>query len=188
MMRSGDTPVPIPNTTVKTWAVDGTWWEAAWESRWSPESNMPMWLNWQSSWLVISRLSVRVRSSAFFLFLETGISDCRKITTQKVRFIFSFPKERKNHFIIFHSFPRDIASNVRSEIHKRKMIPLYGWIPERPKGADCKSVAIASKVRILLRPLIRQAEMLVFFCYITTRLQIDWSCISKYTSDWKLIP
>ena len=45
------------------------------------------------------------------------------------------------------------------------MIPLYGWIPEWPKGADCKSVAIASKVRILLRPLIRQAEMLVFFCY-----------------------
>ena len=25
---------------------------------------MPMWLNWQSSWFVISRLSVRVRSSA----------------------------------------------------------------------------------------------------------------------------
>ena len=66
MMRSGDTPVPIPNTTVKIWAVDGTGWEAAWESRWSPESNMPMWLNWQSSWLVISRLSVRVRSSALY--------------------------------------------------------------------------------------------------------------------------
>ena len=28
-------------------------------------SYMPMWLNWQSSWFVISRLSVRVRSSAF---------------------------------------------------------------------------------------------------------------------------
>ena len=34
----GDTPVPIPNTTVKTQAVDGTWWAAAWESRWSPKS------------------------------------------------------------------------------------------------------------------------------------------------------
>ena len=45
--------------------------------------NMPMWLNWQSSWLVISRLSVRVRSSA------------------------------------------------------------YGWVPEWPKGADCKSVSDA---------------------------------------------
>ena len=28
------------------------------------ENDMPMWLNWQSSWFVISRLSVRVRSSA----------------------------------------------------------------------------------------------------------------------------
>ena len=26
----------------------------------------PMWLNWQSSWFVISRLSVRVRSSALY--------------------------------------------------------------------------------------------------------------------------
>ena len=34
-------------------------------------SRMPMWLNWQSSWFVISRLSVRVRSSAFLnLFWE----------------------------------------------------------------------------------------------------------------------
>ena len=38
MMRLGDTHVPIPNTTVKTQAVDGTWWAAAWESRWSPKS------------------------------------------------------------------------------------------------------------------------------------------------------
>ena len=28
----------------------------------------------------------------------------------------------------------------------------YGWVPEWPKGADCKSVAIASKVRILPHP------------------------------------
>ena len=48
---------------------------------------MPMWLNWQSSWFVISRLSVRVRSSAYSL---------------------------KNE---------------------------YGWIPEWPKGTDCKSAA-----------------------------------------------
>ena len=31
--------------------------------------NMPMWLNWQSSWFVISRLSVRVRSSALYNFI-----------------------------------------------------------------------------------------------------------------------
>ena len=36
-MRLGDTPVPIPNTTVKTQAADGTLLETAWESRWLPE-------------------------------------------------------------------------------------------------------------------------------------------------------
>ena len=36
-MRSGDTPVPIPNTTVKIWAADGTMLETAWESRWMPD-------------------------------------------------------------------------------------------------------------------------------------------------------
>ena len=32
----GDTPVPIPNTTVKTQSADGTMLETAWESRWPP--------------------------------------------------------------------------------------------------------------------------------------------------------
>ena len=31
------TPVPIPNTEVKLCSADDTWWEAAWESRSSPE-------------------------------------------------------------------------------------------------------------------------------------------------------
>ena len=35
-MRIGETPVPIPNTTVKTYAADGTMLETAWESRWMP--------------------------------------------------------------------------------------------------------------------------------------------------------
>ena len=35
----GDTPVPIPNTMVKTWAADGTMLETAWESRWLPDYN-----------------------------------------------------------------------------------------------------------------------------------------------------
>ena len=30
----GETPVPIPNTTVKTQAADGTALETMWESRW----------------------------------------------------------------------------------------------------------------------------------------------------------
>ena len=36
-MRLGDTPVPIPNTMVKTQEADGTMLETAWESRWLPD-------------------------------------------------------------------------------------------------------------------------------------------------------
>ena len=38
VMRLGDTPVPIPNTMVKTQAADDTMLETAWESRWLPDS------------------------------------------------------------------------------------------------------------------------------------------------------
>ena len=34
----GETPVPIPNTKVKTQAADGTALETVWESRWPPDS------------------------------------------------------------------------------------------------------------------------------------------------------
>ena len=33
-MRSGETPVLIPNTKVKAWTADGTAPETVWESRW----------------------------------------------------------------------------------------------------------------------------------------------------------
>ena len=36
-MRTGVTPVPIPNTMVKTQAADGTTLETAWESRRAPD-------------------------------------------------------------------------------------------------------------------------------------------------------
>ena len=36
-MRLGVTPVPIPNTMVKTQAADGTILETVWESRWLPD-------------------------------------------------------------------------------------------------------------------------------------------------------
>ena len=36
-MRPGETPVPIPNTMVKTGAADGTILETVWKSRWMPE-------------------------------------------------------------------------------------------------------------------------------------------------------
>ena len=37
-MRLWETPVPIPNTTVKTQAADDTWLETARESKWLPDS------------------------------------------------------------------------------------------------------------------------------------------------------
>ena len=42
--KSGDdseeeTPVPMPNTEVKVFSVDDTWWETARESRELPEQN-----------------------------------------------------------------------------------------------------------------------------------------------------
>ena len=36
-MRPWETPVPIPNTTVKTRPADGTALETVWESRWLPD-------------------------------------------------------------------------------------------------------------------------------------------------------
>ena len=39
VMRLWETPVPIPNTTVKTQAADDTWLETARESKWLPEPN-----------------------------------------------------------------------------------------------------------------------------------------------------
>ena len=38
-MRLGDTPVPIPNTTVKTKAAENTILETIWEDRWVPDPN-----------------------------------------------------------------------------------------------------------------------------------------------------
>ena len=37
VMRLRETPVPIPNTTVKTQSADGTALETVWESRWAPD-------------------------------------------------------------------------------------------------------------------------------------------------------
>ena len=44
-----ETPVPIPHTTVKTQAADGTALETVWESRWPPDYkkfNMKKEMNW----------------------------------------------------------------------------------------------------------------------------------------------
>ena len=42
-MRPGETPVPMPNTTVKTRSADGTTLETVWESRWPPELKKKAW-------------------------------------------------------------------------------------------------------------------------------------------------
>ena len=36
-IRIWETPVPMPNTTVKAYAADGTILETIWESRWVPD-------------------------------------------------------------------------------------------------------------------------------------------------------
>ena len=38
-MRFGETPVPIPNTTVKTKAAESTILATVWEDRWLPDPN-----------------------------------------------------------------------------------------------------------------------------------------------------
>ena len=48
-MRLGATPVPIPNTMVKTQAADGTMLETAWESRRVPNY---LWIRNDSDGLV----------------------------------------------------------------------------------------------------------------------------------------
>ena len=44
-MRIGETPVPIPNTTVKTYPADDTAWATVWESRWPPNLKKEKHLN-----------------------------------------------------------------------------------------------------------------------------------------------
>ena len=65
-MRLGDTPVPIPNTTVKTQAADGTALETMWESRWPPDQKKENWvyqwseiLNEDLRFLMTDKISVR---------------------------------------------------------------------------------------------------------------------------------
>ena len=41
-MRLGETPLPIPNRTVKTQTAYDTWWETARESRTLPELKWPV--------------------------------------------------------------------------------------------------------------------------------------------------
>ena len=62
-MRLGETPVPIPNTTVKTQAADGTALETVWESRRAPDQKKKTGEilmnidNWFYQWFKKERIS-----------------------------------------------------------------------------------------------------------------------------------
>ena len=53
-MRLGDTPVPIPNTMVKTQAADDTMLETAWESRWLPDLLKKFTIDLRSKVILVS--------------------------------------------------------------------------------------------------------------------------------------
>ena len=61
-MRLGVTPVPIPNTMVKTQAADGTILETVWKSRWLPE---------------YKKVNDDVRRAAEFRFLDRSPNEMR---------------------------------------------------------------------------------------------------------------
>ena len=73
-MRPGDTPVPIPNTTVKTRAADGTALETVWESRRLPDHLKKKFYQW-------------LEGSNFCLrFLMTDKNSVKKICTLKTAY------------------------------------------------------------------------------------------------------
>ena len=80
-MRLGDTPVPIPNTTVKTQSADGTALETVWESRWAPdqkrktEFNLPVMRDFEWNrkniwdfWWLIKHQSICTLKTAYMKF------------------------------------------------------------------------------------------------------------------------
>ena len=58
-----ETPVPIPNTTVKTQAADGTALETVWESRWPPDQKRKITLKIKLVLPVIRELKVSFQVS-----------------------------------------------------------------------------------------------------------------------------
>ena len=82
-MRLGETPVPIPNTTVKTKAAENTTLETMWESRWLPDlyggvaqlgEHLPCKQGVMSSNLTISTLAM---SNAFQGKTQNVKLDCK---------------------------------------------------------------------------------------------------------------
>ena len=91
-----------------------------------------------------------------------------------------------NHAILFWELTGFRYFYMRRNLIIEKWFHYHGWIPERPKGADCKSVAIASKVRILLRPFSEQVEILVLL--FTKALMMEkWKKSKKAVDKFRLV-
>ena len=58
-MRPGDTPVPIPNTMVKTRSADGTILETVWESRWMPLHFSLDESERSEAWILVKKYTLR---------------------------------------------------------------------------------------------------------------------------------
>ena len=57
-MRAGVTPVPIPNTMVKTRAAENTKLATAWEDRWLPDSFLGIWTTLNQQIIINQRLVI----------------------------------------------------------------------------------------------------------------------------------
>ena len=76
-MRLGDTPVPIPNTMVKTQSADGTILETIWESRWMPLYFSLDESEWSEAWILVKKYTLRsngvtIRRYYISIFLWRG--------------------------------------------------------------------------------------------------------------------
>ena len=72
-MRLGVTPVPIPNTMVKTQAADGTSLETVRESRWMPEQNERK--HHTDDYHTVTKVFIR--------YLIEILDDCMTVTSRK---------------------------------------------------------------------------------------------------------
>ena len=106
-MRSGETPVPIPNTMVKTWAADGTALETVWESRWPPKQKKKK--NWFHQWLEIKR------GFSFWWLMKEAVRCTLKIA-YKEKYLMKIRELNK--------IQQDIRGNVNNII-KNKLLPTH---------------------------------------------------------------
>lgn len=102
-MRSGETPVPIPNTMVKTWAADGTALETVWESRWPPKLKKEK-KNWFHQWLEIKR------DFSFWWLMKEAVRCTLKIA-YKEKYLMKIRELNK--------IQQDIRGNVNNIIKKQ---------------------------------------------------------------------